>query len=414
MRRVLGGLLAGLALGLAWPNAARAQTDSTATVVPVDTTAAVPADTVAALAATPKLTLKGYVKLLNTVAIPPGSGAWTYDNLIHNRLNFRWYASEHLTVAVEGRTRFFYGQSLQNNPGFADQATTAPGYTTLGGRLIERRSFLLHAVADRAYVDWTRGKWQVTAGKQRVNWAKSYVWNPNDIFNAYSFFDFDYEERPGTDAVAVRYFTGALSSVEVVAGAERGSGQTTVAGLYKFSYGSYDFQLLAGKRQHDLVVGGGWAGQLRAAGFKGEVTYFQPYRRLSDDPSHTGALLADVSLDYTLPNTLNFRLETLYNSHPVGGNALTYFAQPVTARTLINNHFSAFGAVGYDITPLFMVNLNALWNTDDHSYFLNPTATVSLTDNVELLLAAQVFAGRSGSLYDGLGSYGFTRLKWSF
>lgn len=227
-----------------------------------------------------------------------------------------------------------------------------------------------------------------------MNWAKSYVWNPNDIFNAYSFFDFDYEERPVTEAVAVRYFTGALSSVEVVAGAKRSAGQSTVAGLYKFNRGNYDFQLLAGKRQRDLVVGGGWAGQLHAAGFKGEVTYFQPYRRPADDAAGTGAVLADVSLDYTLPSTLNFRLETLYNSRPVGGNAITYFAQPVTARTLINNQFSAFGAVGYDITPLFVVGLNALWNTDDRSYFFNPTATVSLTDNVELLLAAQIFAGR--------------------
>ena len=36
-----------------------------------------------------------------------------------------------------------------------------------------------------------------TAGRQRINWGQTFVWNVNDVFNAYSYFDFDYKERPG-------------------------------------------------------------------------------------------------------------------------------------------------------------------------------------------------------------------------
>lgn len=40
------------------------------------------------------------------------------------------------------------------------------------------------------------------------------AWNPNDWFNTYNYFDFDYEERPGTDAIRVRvYFKDGMSSL---------------------------------------------------------------------------------------------------------------------------------------------------------------------------------------------------------
>ena len=51
---------------------------------------------------------------------------------------------------------------------------------------------------------------------------------------------------------------------------------------------------------------------------------------------------------------------------------------------------------------------------DDNSIFLNPTIDFSLTENTNLLIAAQIFTGDKNSLYNGVRSYVFTRLKWSF
>ena len=62
---------------------------------------------------------KGYVKSLNTVILPNGSDTWLFDNLLHNRLSAKWYASRNLTVNVEARTRLFYGESVQSNPLFS-------------------------------------------------------------------------------------------------------------------------------------------------------------------------------------------------------------------------------------------------------------------------------------------------------
>ena len=48
-------------------------------------------------------------------------------------------------------------------------------------------------------------------GRQRINWGVNLAWNPNDLFNAYSLIDFDYQERPGSDAIRFQYYMGDLS-----------------------------------------------------------------------------------------------------------------------------------------------------------------------------------------------------------
>ena len=127
------------------------------------------------------------------------------------------------------------------------------------------------------------------------------VWNPNDIFNAYSYFDFDYEERPGTDAIRVQYYLNSTSTAEVAYQPGRTSNQTIAAGLYRFTKGSYDLQALAGIVTTDYVLGGGWSGVLGKAGFNGEISAFVPRKdlRLSNT-----VISASVGVNYTFPRSL--------------------------------------------------------------------------------------------------------------
>ena len=120
-----------------------------------------------------------------------------------------------MTFTAEARTRLFYGETVKTFPQYADIIDHDEGYLVdLSGVVSEGNSYFIHSGIDRLNVDWSSGKWQMRLGRQRINWGQTFVWNPNDIFNAYSFFDFDYEERPGSDAALVRYYAGATSSIE--------------------------------------------------------------------------------------------------------------------------------------------------------------------------------------------------------
>jgi hypothetical protein len=100
------------------------------------------------------------------------------SNLIHNRLNFRWYTTNELTFAVEARNRFFSGQQVREFPLYKEFVDTDPGYFDLSRTMASGNSWFLHSMIDRAWMDFTKGKWQITAGRQRVNWGINWFGTP--------------------------------------------------------------------------------------------------------------------------------------------------------------------------------------------------------------------------------------------
>ena len=57
----------------------------------------------------------GYLKYLNTSSFTSLDSIGN-DNLIHNRLNFKMYANDNLTLAIELRNRIFWGTSVKSIP----------------------------------------------------------------------------------------------------------------------------------------------------------------------------------------------------------------------------------------------------------------------------------------------------------
>ncbi len=363
--------------------------------------------------ATPSnFSVNGYLKYLNTVQFAEWDGEWFTDNILHNRINTRWYPSGgSVTLALEVRNRIFYGETVKSFPGYDQLVAQNNGWVDLSFLPFSSKSVFMHTVVDRLYADWSQGNWQVRLGRQRLNWGQSFVWNPNDIFNAYSFFDFDYEERPGSDALLVQYFTGVTSSVQVAA-ATLGTWETaTLAALFRWNVHGYDFQTLTGKMREDWVWCIGWSGNLKTWGFRGEMTYFRNLEALGND---AGTFVGDVSFDYTFPNATFVHTELIYNSRPQG-QAFALGAlnpEPLTAKTLTNTHWNVFVEANFQCTPLIQAGMATIVSPDDWSYFLGPSATVSFTNNLDFLALAQVFD--AGNTLDAQGTLLFTRLKWSF
>lgn len=367
------------------------------------------------------LVLNGYIKGLGmyykpSTSIPineTDSLDFLYLNQIHNRLNFRWYASYELTFAVEARNRLFFGHMIREFPEYEESIGDDSGYLNMGTVLISGDSWFLHSMLDRAYMDYTKGDWQVRVGRQRINWGINLVWNPNDIFNTFSYFEFDYEERPGTDAVKVQYYTGVTSSAEMVYKIGRSADETSVAGMYRFSQFNYDFQFLGGWAGKDIVIGSGWAGDIKGGGFRGEMSWFIPR---SKDNGSEEAFVASVSGDYTLPNSLYFHTGVLFNSNgvlgPAGGR--TFFDTNLSAKMLSSGMFNLFGQVSYPFTPLLSGNFSSMINPSDGSSFLGPSLSYSLGNNLELMVNGQLFLGKTGTEYGEFGKALYGRIKWAF
>lgn len=363
-----------------------------------------------------RTSLNGYLKFLQTVQFEKVDENWITDNIFHNRLNFKWHATSNLTFTAELRTRLFYGETVKIFPQYPDLIDQDEGYLAdLSTILAEGNSYFIHSVLDRLNLDWSNNKWQVRIGRQRINWGQAFIWNPNDVFNAYSFFDFDYEERPGSDAVLVRYYTGATSSIEFATAFDKQWDDYKIAAMYRWNRSNYDFQVLAGKVGIDYALGGGWSGEIGAAGFKGEITWLEPIDKvLSGD----GTVVASLSGDYTFENSVFVHSEVIYNSYArspgLTGIGFNFLEESRSPKTLTFSKWSWFNEGAYQITPLLKVGLYSIYYPVEGSIFLGPNAELSVSDNVYLLFLGQFFMGPSDSIYGSLGYFNYLRLKWSF
>ena len=157
--------------------------------------------------------ISGYVKYLKTYSYNEGN--FIGDNLIHNRVRLKANFSSELTAVFEMRNRIFYGDITNNTLKFGELLDQDSGQFDLSFNTLNTSPMVFNTIFDRAYLRYSAEKYQITLGRQRINWGVNLAWSPNDLFNAYSLLDFDYQERAGADALRFQYYTGDMSSIDL-------------------------------------------------------------------------------------------------------------------------------------------------------------------------------------------------------
>jgi len=357
------------------------------------------------------ITLNGYVTAMQSSMFDSLSGPFLNENQVHNRLNFKGYLNENIKAAVELRNRLFTGDMVRMGKYYADLIGTDPGLFDFSWNLAEKQSFLLNTTVDRLWFDFQYEKFQVTIGRQRINWGQTFVWNPNDIFNAYSFFDFDYVEKPGSDAVRVQYFTSSSSTAELAVNAYNNK-DITAAGLYRFNRWSYDIQFLAGiVKSNDLVVGAGWSGAIKSFAFRGETSWFDPYK---DFPGGKSSLLVTSSLEKTFSDNSTAMFQLMYCNRPLELSSFNgFYSGTLSAKNLAFSKFTSFGQFTWAATPLLNIGSSVMWFPDLKGYFAGPTVDYSLAENLDFSLYWQHFNAVMADLRSNINIV-FLRLKYSF
>ncbi len=368
-----------------------------------------------------KLSFKGYLTLMPSVMKQSTVDSALFESLLHNRLNFYWYPTNSVTASVQMRNRLIYGDFVRLGSIYKNSVEKDPGLMDLSWNILSGNAYLLNSTIDRLWLDFTKNNLDVKIGRQRINWGKTFVWNPNDIFNTYNFFDFDYAERPGSDAVRVQYYTGMASSLEGAVKMDSAK-NVTAAGLFHFNKWNYDLQFLAGYyNSSDYVAGIGWSGAVLNAGFRGEVSYFHSQKNFADT---TGHFYASISTDYTFTNQLMLNFEFYYSYIPPTlnyGSFFEFYTGPMTVKNLAFTKYNFFGQVSYPITPLLKATLSSMYFYDKNlnGYYLGPSLDLSIVENLDLSLYVQFFSIGLKDTYTGEKlrqdtGLGFLRLKWNF
>ena len=362
--------------------------------------------------------IKGYVKGM-TAMQSVEDGNMAIENTLHNRFDMNWYINDNFTFTAGLRNRIIAGNNVSLIPNYSDFVARDFGYFDMTWVWAENNSWIGISQLDRLMFDYNKGNFQITLGRQRINWGQTFVWNPNDLFNTYSYFDFDYEEKPGSDALRMQYYIGESSKIELSTALNSDNKVTSVL-LYRFNTHGYDIQFLGGVfTETDYVLGGGWSGSIAGGGFSGEFTYFIP---MESDSENGNNLTATVHYDYTFSNSLNLQFEALYNGFGADnfssglGEILFLDLSP---KNLFPTKVALFGSGGYDLSPLIRVMLAGMYGPEGNFMYVGPTLMYSMSNTLELAAIGQYFSmdeieDSVGNTLANSGSALFIRLKWSF
>ncbi len=367
-----------------------------------------------------KITLTGYLSDMQSIYHIPDN--WLWENILHNRLNLHVYPANWLSGTLQVRNRVITGNTLRKFPGYAATLDRDQGFLDLihvtDGDLGDGAGYLLTTAVDRLWLQFTFGNLEIKAGRQRINWGQTFVWNPNDIFNSYSYFDVDYPERPGSDALRIQYYTGTASAVELATKIDSAD-RITAAGYFRFNTRGFDVQFIGGVYQEeDLVVGTGWSGNLGSAAFRGELSYFRDLDQFRDT---AGYLMAAAGFDYTFPSSLWIQVEGLYSAFAKEMDIysfLQFYSGNLDVKNLGFTTWSIFSSISYPLTPLLSGGFATIWYPQWKGFYLGPSVDLSLWRNFDLSLILQYFTAEfdnpSGSGSRENNTFGFLKFKWSF
>ena len=321
------------------------------------------------------------------------------DQQIHFRWNGHLYYGNHFNAQISLRNRLFTGYQWQENLyGFRDVLYV----DRLDITSISKDNMGLHHQIDRLYAQWEKESWNIRIGRQRINWGIQNYWNSHDLFNQINFFNFDYIENPGADAVRVQYYTKRYHTVEIALN------EDIQAGLYKFNLSDYDFQILLAKYYDDYSLGLGWAGQIKDAGFKGEFSYFNSTK------NYENSLLGSISLDYSFKNGIYITAGCLYKSQSEDFNPLDYYEMKISAKSPMPFKYSFLYQINYPFHPLVQIGTSLIHDGDLNFIFVNPQITYSVSESIDLMISSQNMWLKITEEFEDINQSVFTRLQWNF
>lgn len=354
-----------------------------------------------------------------------------YQVLVNNRLNFHWYPGEKVTASLQMRNQLLYGGLVEQGNyenGFQQEAYFLPLTFTqsIGSK------GLAYTAIDRLWLQYTINNLEVKLGRQRINWGQTFAWNPNDIFNTYNFFDFDYIEKPGADAVRLQYYPNYTSTIELAAKIDSAN-QVTTAALYRLNKWGFDFQFMGGyysqstvntfstyHTESDWVAGFGLTCDFWGFSLRTESTYLKPTK---NSPNQKEQILTSIGLDKGLENELYLSCEYFYSNRPsttLSGGQNGLQGSSLSLKTMAFAKHNAFAQFSYPLTPLINTSFSAMFFKDKgiSGNYLGPSLDYSVKSNIDISLVLQIFnfkvdIPQYGSVKSNI-NFAFLRAKWSF
>lgn len=353
-----------------------------------------------------KLEVNGYIKEMGSFSY---AGNYMSTNLLHNRLNIKWNPHRSVTGSAEVRSRLYWGD-LVSTPDFNGSLKNDNEWLNLSAIWAGSSNLVFQSNIERLGIEFRQRKWNIHLGRQRVNWGLTTAWNPNDIFNNYNFLDFDYEERPYTDAVKVAYNINDSSGIDVAVNPYGDLRKSIAAARYSIDKRGYHLQMIAGVYRNKLTAGFGWAGKLGSIEYKGEGQAFIGEKDSANRFNYS------LELSYRSIKGWYFSSSLLHNtsglSEPVNNAAKINFR--VTPVNLMPARWNIIAITSKQFTPAFSSSVRLLYSPRVNLFIVYPSLNYHLFSSLDADLIYQSFFLEQQKKLQVTSHNIYVRLKWKF
>ncbi|MDQ7062815.1 MAG: hypothetical protein Q9P90_01085 [candidate division KSB1 bacterium] len=248
---------------------------------------------------------------------------------------------------------------------------------------------------------------QITVGRQRIAWGTGFAWNPTDLLNPYNPFAIEREEKDGVDALYVAVPLGALSRLEAAVAPGKSGMKPRSAVRWHANAHGVDFSLMGGRFQGKWLLGGDLVAYMGGAAIRAEWAY-------TVQPDRGDYWRFVANWDYNFSNGIYTLVEYYFNGRGTSQKEEYNLLALLTGEPFgLARHYVA-ALASKDLTPLFKLEWYAIANLNDRSALWGPAVTYSLTENLEILFSAYLFAGAEDSELGGLNNAYFASLQYYF
>ena len=343
------------------------------------------------------LQMSGYVKALAISSRLPTSGTSFLLNLNRGRTEVNLSVHENVHLEAWLDTEIRTGSFLRTNEYQLSRKVPRPRPLDLDWTLLQNTSIEITQQLFRAYATVETGRVQWRIGRQRIAWGMGFAWNPTDLLNPFNPGAIELGERSGIDALYADIALGPLSKAELVVAVPEKWSERRYAVRAGANVAEYDVSLMAGLFGPRKAIGGDFAGYLGDAGLRGELAWIHS----ADNPAYLRAVL---NADYTFRPGIYALTEIYYNGHR-SLEPMEVFGQ--------GQWYAAF-TLSAPVTPLIGISAYGLVNMTDGSALSGPGVSVSLAQQLELLVAAYLFTGADDTEFGTQRHAAFATLQWYY
>jgi len=351
----------------------------------------------------------------------------TETGLFRLRLSLDATLGEHVDsqVSYEHRARVTSDEGGLGGSGLLP--STAPAsyrIRPVDQALIDEPNVVHRHELDRAFVALHLAPVELTIGRQALGLGRGVLFSAVDVFAPFSPLEVDREWRRGVDAAHAELSLDEHLSADLIGAADRDFRDGALIGRLRGYLGELDAELLAGKREEDLMLGTTASAALGDAEVHGEAAWFRTDGR-GLEQGWLGAerwvakFVAGASYQFDVGRGLRVLGEYHYSGfglRRIGDDATQLLDPAFQARLqrgdtqILGRHVFAL-VTSYDLADVVNANITALASPVDGSGLVGPSITFGHSDSVTLIGSAYVPWGKRPRMGLPRSEYGLSSVS---